>query len=324
MKSPFRFRPLCSRTAIAAFHKLAPLTLVLLGLAGCATAPSGAAARGIPSGWVVLREQHSGKLVSVPPARNVLQWSRRDGADQLWRTEPHADGTVSLVSAASGLALEGATDPAPGGEVFVTQPTGAPNQRWQFKPQPDGTVVLVSAAKGLALDIMDNALEDGWIVLLWTESGAPNQRWTKESTQDGLLRLRVQHSGLYLTTTPGQRDDGADVAIWSDVGAHWQQWRIEPVGNDFRLVNRHSGKALQLSREIHTQKIDIEQGTPDGRADQLWRIEPAGDRWWKFLSASNGTSFDVMVRATADGSNLWSYEFNGGDNQLFRIEKPSR
>jgi hypothetical protein len=274
----------------------------------------------MPSGWVVIREQHSDKLVSVPPALNVVQWQARDTAYQRWRIQQHADGTATLRSAANGLALECSAENKPGGEVFVTQPSGQPNQQWRLKDQSDGSVILLSSAHGMGLDIMEAAKEDGWIALMWKETGDANQCWFVEPAKDGEVRLRAKHSGLFLTVTPEQKSEGADVALWSDVSARWQQWRIEPVGDAFRIVNRLSSKVIQLSQERHTQKIDVEQGTYEGRPDQLWRIEPVREGWWRFLSVANGRSFDVMVRATADGTNLWSYDYNGGDNQLFRIE----
>jgi Ricin-type beta-trefoil lectin domain-like len=289
-------------------------------LAGCASRPAVETQGGVPEGWVVIRDRNSGKLVSIPPVRNVVQWTERGTADQLWRLVEHPDGTVTLLSATDGKALTAEAQPTSAGEVFAARPDGQPTQRWRRKPQPDGTVILVSAPHGLALDVMEASREDGWIALLWHEGGAANQRWMIEPAGSGLVRLRAQHSGMLLTVTPSQDQDGADAAIWSDVGTRWQQWKLVPEGDAFRIVNRHSGRVLQLSRGRHTQTMDVEQGTFDGGTDQLWRVAPAGEGWWKFTSVKNDASFDVIVLATADGSNLWSYEFNGGDNQLFQIE----
>jgi hypothetical protein len=303
--------------ALTAIAFLGALSLFFVG---CASRPATNTQGQVPTGWVVIREKNSGKLVSIPPVRNVVQWTERGTPDQLWRLVEHPDGTITLLSVTDGKALTAEAKPTPAGEVFAARPDGQPTQRWRRRPQTDGTMILVSAQHGLALDIMEASREDGWIALLWHEGGAPNQRWIFEPAGSGQVRLRARHSGLLLTVTPSQDQDGADAAIWSEVGARWQQWRLVPEGDAFRIVNRHSGRVLQLSRGRHTQTIDVEQGTFDGGADQLWRVAPDGNGWWKFTSVKNAASFDVIVLATADGSNLWSYDYNGGANQLFQIE----
>ncbi|WP_371563252.1 RICIN domain-containing protein [Streptomyces canus] len=69
--------------------------------------------------------------------------------------------------------------------------------------------------------------------------------------------------------------DGGSVVQWPSTGGANQQWTIVPVtGQLYKIVNRNSGKALEMNFSSHWKGTAAQQGTYGGGNNQLWYFEP--------------------------------------------------
>jgi hypothetical protein len=67
--------------------------------------------------------------------------------------------------------------------------------------------------------------------------------------------------------------DGGNVQIWSYVGANTQQWKIEATTDGYyRLLNRNSGKALDVNGNSTADGANVHQWTYGGGLNQQWLI----------------------------------------------------
>ena len=69
--------------------------------------------------------------------------------------------------------------------------------------------------------------------------------------------------------------DGANVQQWNYHDAANQEWKIEQVGSNYRIINRLSGKALDVSGRSVKDNANVLQWRYSGAANQLWSIGKA-------------------------------------------------
>ena len=69
--------------------------------------------------------------------------------------------------------------------------------------------------------------------------------------------------------------DTAPIQLWSYGGGNNQQWRAESEGGGYyRLVNRSSGKCLDVPGASTADSVQLIQYTCNGTAAQSFRLVP--------------------------------------------------
>ncbi len=59
---------------------------------------------------------------------------------------------------------------------------------------------------------------------------------------------------------------------WTDNGGLTQQWSIQNVGSSYKIVNRNSGKGLDVNAPFWADGGVVDQWTYNGGANQQWNI----------------------------------------------------
>lgn len=85
------------------------------------------------------------------------------------------------------------------------------------------------------------------------------------------------------------------------------------------LVNRQSGKALEVGGWSTADGGVVQQWSRNDGAWQQWRFVPAGDDWFTVQNRHSGKVLDVWGWNTAENGEIRQYRATGGANQLFRI-----
>jgi beta-xylosidase len=91
------------------------------------------------------------------------------------------------------------------------------------------------------------------------------------------------------------------------------------TGTTYVLVNRNSGKALDVYDRSTADGARINQWARNDQAQQQWRFVDSGDGWYRLRSVLSGKVLDVANRSTADGAAVVQWTDNGGTNQQFRL-----
>ncbi|WP_149830755.1 family 43 glycosylhydrolase [Streptomyces tailanensis] len=87
----------------------------------------------------------------------------------------------------------------------------------------------------------------------------------------------------------------------------------------YRIVNRHSGKCLDVSGASGADGADVIQWTCNGGTNQQWRIEDLGNDTSRLVNVRSGKALDVDACGTADGTNIQQWSWLNNNCQKFRM-----
>ena len=85
------------------------------------------------------------------------------------------------------------------------------------------------------------------------------------------------------------------------------------------LVNRHSGKAMDVYNWATTDGARIAQWTRSDGANQQWQFVDSGGGYYRLRSRHSGKVLDVFNRSTADSAQIVQWADGNGTNQQFRL-----
>ncbi len=120
--------------------------------------------------------------------------------------------------------------------------------------------------------------------------------------------------------------DGAAVTQYDCYVGENQQWSLEGGGDGYyRIVARHSGKALDVAGASLDDAATIIQYTPHGGANQQWALESVGDGYYRIVARHSGKSLDVAGISPENGATVIQYTPHTGANQqwLLRAVAPT-
>ncbi|MFI9639980.1 non-reducing end alpha-L-arabinofuranosidase family hydrolase [Micromonospora sp. NPDC051925] len=86
------------------------------------------------------------------------------------------------------------------------------------------------------------------------------------------------------------------------------------------LVNRNSGKALDVYNLATTDGARITQWTRNDGSQQQWQFVDSGGGYYRLKSRLSGKVLDVSGKSTADGGPIVQWTDNNGTNQQFSIQ----
>ena len=87
----------------------------------------------------------------------------------------------------------------------------------------------------------------------------------------------------------------------------------------YRIVNRNSGKALNVVGGSTSDGASIEQYSYGGWASQQWQLTALGNGFYKITNVNSGKLMDIYAASTADGAQNIQWTSNGGWNQQWLI-----
>ncbi|MFF5180519.1 RICIN domain-containing protein [Micromonospora sp. NPDC000316] len=85
------------------------------------------------------------------------------------------------------------------------------------------------------------------------------------------------------------------------------------------LVNRNSGKALDVYGLATNDGARTTQWTRNNGANQQWQFVDSGEGFYRLKSRHSGKVLDVSNRSTADGAAVVQWTDNNATNQQFRL-----
>ena len=85
------------------------------------------------------------------------------------------------------------------------------------------------------------------------------------------------------------------------------------------LLNRHSGKALDVYGRVTTDGARVTQWTRNDGAWQQWQFVDSGEGHYRLRSRLSGKVLDVLSRSTADRAGMVQWADLNGTNQQFRL-----
>ncbi|MGP3920275.1 family 43 glycosylhydrolase [Nonomuraea sp. 10N515B] len=87
----------------------------------------------------------------------------------------------------------------------------------------------------------------------------------------------------------------------------------------YRIVNRNSGKCLDVSGASSADGADVIQWSCNGGTNQQWRIEDLGNDTSRLVNVRSGKVLDVNACGSADGTNIQQWSWLNNNCQKFRM-----
>jgi len=91
----------------------------------------------------------------------------------------------------------------------------------------------------------------------------------------------------------------------------------------YKLIARHSGKALDASGNATTNGTQIIQWTYTAGNNQKWTVTSLGGGLYKIIGVQSGKSVDISNGGTANGTKVQLWDYLAGTNQKFAFNATS-
>jgi alpha-galactosidase len=137
----------------------------------------------------------------------------------------------------------------------------------------------------------------------------PYQTSSTENLQK-LANLKIANSA-FSTTLPAQ---SITTFVIPDV-----TYTGGTVSGYYNLVNRNSGKVLDVAGYSTADGGAIDQWTDNSGTNQQWTLTPVAGGYYRLFNRNSGKVLDVAGYSTADGGKVDQWTDNGGINQQWSL-----
>ena len=172
--------------------------------------------------------------------------------------------------------------------------------------------VRLDSASGPVVGTCTVPVTGGW--QSWTTVSCPVSGAT--GTRDLVLRFTGGGGSLF-NVTSWQFTRGGGGPDPSPTPTPTPSPTTTPPSGDVRIVNRGSGKVMDVQAPNRDDLAVVGQWTSNGQPWQRWQVADAGGGHVTVRSVNSGKCLDVSGASTADGARLIQYTCHGGANQQF-------
>jgi hypothetical protein len=89
--------------------------------------------------------------------------------------------------------------------------------------------------------------------------------------------------------------------------------------NDLKLINRATGKCLDVNNWSTADAGDVQQWSCTGGNNQRWQVEPLGDGTSRIMNTNSVKALDVADCGTANGTNIEQYTWWNNNCQRWQL-----
>ncbi|HEY1216272.1 MAG TPA: RICIN domain-containing protein, partial [Bryobacteraceae bacterium] len=293
------------------------------GTSGTWTKFNSNAAQGYSRGLVPLSDEHTLFVISGGPiggTANTVTYGTVDLGGGI------SDGAVyKLNNVNSNLVLDingGST--SQGASAVQATDAGTTDQQWRFNLLADGYYKITNSKSGLVLGITNESTSNGAVALQWGDNGTPDHEWAVQNTTQGGYKIINKNSGLNLEVYQASTASGATVDQWQDTGNSNQRWNFTQISppsfttGTFVLINKNSGKYLDVYQDSTANGATIDQWSDTGYNCQIWTLQATDSGYYRITSVNSGKELDVSGGSTSAGAPVIQWQNNGGNNQQWK------
>lgn len=261
----------------------------------------------------------AGNLVS---GTNVVS-SAGSGNSQLFAAKKNADGTVTFINKANGMALALAANAKGDDNIVTASPNGSTAQRFKLTKAevslPETVVTISPVYSSRVLDIANGSFANGANVQLYNANGTFAQKWRVYRTGAGTYRFQALVSGKYL----GLSGNNVTARIYAKDGS--QEWKVSIANGGYVLTNKKTGKALDVANGANAKGVNIQTYARNGAKAQSFLLNDTPvipDGTYVIMSAlDNSKVLDVSGGSLADRANIQLYPSNNLGPQKFYVTR---
>jgi hypothetical protein len=138
----------------------------------------------------------------------------------------------------------------------------------------------------------------------------------KSKATNKVLDIRLDELGL-------NKLNGAKIQQWSYENIDNQKWKIERVGDAYKIISVHSGKALDVANNNKENYATLQQWDYANGDNQKWKLNyDQASGTYSIISVATNKAVDVPKGNTDNGQLLQMYDFHPGNiNQQWTLNK---
>ncbi len=137
------------------------------------------------------------------------------------------------------------------------------------------------------------------------------------SSSGGCGNGRTTRAQKFTWNADGTPDFGTPVALGTTLPGPSGETAATPTS--YTLVNRNSGKCLDVDGGNTADGTNIFQWTCNGGANQKWKLEDLGDDTNRLVNVATGKVMDVADCSSADGSDIRQWSWLNNKCQRYRL-----
>lgn len=309
--------------AVSAFSNTELFLNTQNGAAGAWTRFNSNAEPGYSRGLMPMSDGHNLFVISGGPidgAGNRVTYGTVDLGGGI------SNGAVYKVSNANSnlvLDIDGAST-SDGATAVQATDTGATDQQWRFNLQANGYYKITNINSGKVLGISGQSTANGAVALEWSDNGTPDHEWAVQNTTQGGYKIINRNSGLNLEVYQASTASGATVDQWQDNGGSNQRWNFTQVSppsfttGQFVLVNKKSGKYLDVYQGSTADGATIDQWENTGYNGQIWTLQATDSGYYRIVSLNSGKVLDISQSSTSAGAAAIQWSNYGGSSQQWK------
>jgi GH43 family beta-xylosidase len=138
-----------------------------------------------------------------------------------------------------------------------------------------------------------------------------------DSVSDGCDNNRTTRAQRFTWNADGTPNFGTPVRLGVTLDGPAGETAATPAA--YTVVNRNSGKCMEVTAGGAADGANIAQRTCTGAAAQRWRFEDLANDTSRLVNAATGKVADVADCGTADGADIRQWSWLGNGCQRFRI-----
>ncbi|MGW0934162.1 family 43 glycosylhydrolase [Streptomyces sp. NPDC002666] len=138
-----------------------------------------------------------------------------------------------------------------------------------------------------------------------------------DAASDGCDNGRTARAQKFTWNADGTPNLGTPVALGTTAAGPAGETAATPTA--YAVVNRATGKCMDVAAGSDGDGAGVLQGTCDGGSRQRWRIEDRGDDTSRLVNAATGKVLDTADCSAADGADLRLWSWLDNTCQRFRF-----
>jgi peptidoglycan/xylan/chitin deacetylase (PgdA/CDA1 family) len=280
--------------------------------------------------YYTLRSLTSGKTLTAANGNRVATTAVVQESDnpallsQKWALEDNGDGTLTFISAASGLALDAAgANTANGTRIQLYTPNGTPAQRFRLGPPPADIIpneTLVSfipySAADKRIDIAAASRQSGAAAQIYASNDTLAQKFLAVAHGNNVFSFAALCSGQLLSL---DGDKPCQQPLAASLPAPSQLWKVERALGGITLTNQGGQGGGRRLAVANSTLVGAAAGNATSQCFNYHIVTAIAPGTYTFTS-KNGLALDITGASTSNGALAQLYTPNGTPAQKFKVE----
>ncbi|MFF4259749.1 RICIN domain-containing protein [Streptomyces sp. NPDC001663] len=200
----------------------------------------------------------------------------------------------------------------------------ATDQQWKFVQQTSGYFKIFNVASGKVLGVQNQSTANGAKVLQWDDNNTLDHEWAIAPNPAGGFTATNRISSKFLEIPSASTTVGTAAGQWSDTGCACQRWNLTQIAlptlstGQYRLVNKNSGKFLEIPGASTTVGKQAGQWVNTANNCQLWTFQSVSGGAWTVKNVNSGLFLDNNG-STSAGAAVVQNSSSGASSQKWTL-----